>query len=89
VWWYISVVPVLRRWTEEDLEFKDSLGYIVKPYLKAKQNKTKTKELLFFGLLIEVPAPSCSYRYQLTLSSEFIICHYSKRKVLSFGIVCP
>jgi hypothetical protein len=31
IWWYTSVIPALRRQKQEDCEFKDSLGYIVKP----------------------------------------------------------
>jgi hypothetical protein len=34
VWWHIPVIETLRRLGKEDLEFKVSLGYIVRYYLK-------------------------------------------------------
>jgi hypothetical protein len=39
-WWYIAVIPALRRLKLENHKFKASL-YLVKPCLK----KTKTKSL--------------------------------------------
>jgi hypothetical protein len=27
VWWYMTVIPALRRQRQEDFEFKISLGY--------------------------------------------------------------
>jgi hypothetical protein len=38
-WWHTSVTPALRRLRQEDHEFKNNLGYIVRPCLK-KQNET-------------------------------------------------
>jgi hypothetical protein len=35
--WYTTVVPTLRRLRQEYGEFKASLGYTVKPYLKKKR----------------------------------------------------
>jgi hypothetical protein len=33
-WWYMSVIPALRRWRQEDCEFEACLGYIATTYLK-------------------------------------------------------
>jgi hypothetical protein len=33
-WWYLPVIPALRRLTQENPKFGVSLGYIVKPCLK-------------------------------------------------------
>lgn len=37
-WWHILVIPVLQKLKQEEHEFKDSLGYIVKFSNKTKQN---------------------------------------------------
>jgi hypothetical protein len=44
--WYIPVIPALRGWRQEDCDFKASLSYKRRPFLKrikSKQNK-KTPE---------------------------------------------
>jgi hypothetical protein len=33
VWWYKHIIPALRRLMQEDYEFKDFLGYLVRPYV--------------------------------------------------------
>jgi hypothetical protein len=38
VWWYIPVIPAIRRLRWENPKFKPSLGYIVRPCLKKKKN---------------------------------------------------
>lgn len=30
-WWHMLVIPALRRWKQEDKEFKADLNYIVRP----------------------------------------------------------
>jgi hypothetical protein len=42
-WWHRPVFPTFGQWRQEDLEFKVSLGYIVRPVSKNK-NKTKTSK---------------------------------------------
>jgi hypothetical protein len=38
VWWYVPVIPVLKGQRQKDLEFEDSLSYIVRlSSLKKKQ----------------------------------------------------
>jgi hypothetical protein len=39
IWWYMPLIPALRRWGQEDCDFKGILGYIVGLCLK----KTKKK----------------------------------------------
>jgi hypothetical protein len=36
MWWFIPISPILRRLRQEDREFKASLGYIERSYLKKK-----------------------------------------------------
>jgi hypothetical protein len=40
-WWDTSVSPALRRWRQEDQEFKTSLGYRIRPCLKKKKKKVR------------------------------------------------
>jgi hypothetical protein len=39
MWWSIPAIPELRRLRQEDQEFKVSLTYIARPYLKTKQQQ--------------------------------------------------
>jgi hypothetical protein len=41
VWWLMPVVLPLQRLRQEDPEFHASVGYVARPCVKAKQNKTK------------------------------------------------
>jgi hypothetical protein len=40
-WWYIPVIPALRRQRQKDHQLEVSLGYIVRPFLK----KTKAGDV--------------------------------------------
>jgi hypothetical protein len=42
-WWFTSVILALVRLRQEDMEFKVSLGYLVKPWLSNKTNKKNPK----------------------------------------------
>jgi hypothetical protein len=42
VWWYIPVIPALRRWRQKDWEFEDSLDYTV----RSCPNKARPEGLL-------------------------------------------
>jgi hypothetical protein len=37
MWWYMPVIPVLRRLRQKDTEFKANQGHIMKPCLKKKK----------------------------------------------------
>jgi hypothetical protein len=41
----LLVIPGLRSLRQEDCECQDSLGYIVRPYLKAVREQTKESKL--------------------------------------------
>jgi hypothetical protein len=56
---YIPVIPALRKLSQEDFKFKASLGYLLKPCLKKKQNKKKPG----FGVLISLDLKSCFSTY--------------------------
>jgi hypothetical protein len=45
VWWYMSVMPALRRMRQEDLDFKSILGYSSGPYFKNQMNKNQKYNL--------------------------------------------
>jgi hypothetical protein len=38
-WWYIPVIPALRRLRQEDYEYEASLNYIAKFCLKKKKER--------------------------------------------------
>jgi hypothetical protein len=41
MWWFMPIIPALRRVRQKDHKFKASLGHTVRQCFK--QNKTKTK----------------------------------------------
>jgi hypothetical protein len=43
-WWYIVVIPALGRLSQEDLEFKFSLGYKARHCLKETKMKIFRRE---------------------------------------------
>jgi hypothetical protein len=42
----MPLIPAFRRWRQEDGKFEVSLGYIVGPSQRTKQNKTKGKNVV-------------------------------------------
>jgi hypothetical protein len=36
-WWYMPVIPALRKLKKEDLQFEASLGYVARHHLKKKK----------------------------------------------------
>jgi hypothetical protein len=40
-WWFVPVIPAIRRLRQEDQQFKVSLGYTVRPVSKQKSFKIR------------------------------------------------
>jgi hypothetical protein len=51
-WWDIPVISALRKLRQEDQEFQDSLGYVVRAHLQTNQHKNK------LGMLAHACHPS-------------------------------
>jgi hypothetical protein len=45
VWWYILVIPALRRLRQEGSEFKSSAGYTRRFCFKIKQKKERNNQI--------------------------------------------
>jgi hypothetical protein len=61
VWWYMPVIPALRRWRQEDREFQTNLGYMARPYLKKKQKTLSVRLpscLFILGNICEIKVTS-------------------------------
>jgi hypothetical protein len=43
VWWFVPVIPALRRLRQKHQEFHASLGFIVRTYLKKIKTKQKNR----------------------------------------------
>jgi hypothetical protein len=39
-WWCMPVIPALRRWRQEGLQFQARIGFTARPYLNNKDEKT-------------------------------------------------
>jgi hypothetical protein len=79
-WWYIPIIPALRRLRQEDCEFKTSLGYIVKLYLK------KITIILFFSNGHQHAAASLSRRpgWKMGLGISISFFPQSPQHILCF-----
>jgi hypothetical protein len=44
MWWYIPVIPALRRLRQENYKFKASLCYIERPCLQFRERKREKKK---------------------------------------------
>jgi hypothetical protein len=81
VWWHRSIIPALGRLRQEDGKFKTSLGYIVRPCLKNKnqilrQHRSRPgrvvwDELIHKGTPIHIRLQGhCKFRISLRLKWE-------------------
>jgi hypothetical protein len=63
MWWYMPVIPVLRRLRQKDTEFKANQGHIMKPCLKKKNALSAYKKNPSFSQLWWVCQSSYKLRY--------------------------
>jgi hypothetical protein len=52
VQWYTPIIPALKRLKQENHEFKDNIGYIVRHCLKKKKGKKEKKKEKFTSKLL-------------------------------------